>query len=202
MQFARPGDAQRRQTYIHAVIDTTLHMMESRLYKGKVTLARRIQPDLPPIEADAQQLDQVLINLYLNAIDAMPEGGMLTVCAAVERAGEEPVIALTVTDTGRGMSADEVKKIFQPFYTANKKTGLGLGLPICDRIIKNHRGRIGVESEPGKGTTFKIFLPATAAPPGGGGNHPRAPASNATTSGGTHKALAEGANFFPRAWRT
>lgn len=159
MQFARPGDAQRRPTYIHALIDTTLHMMESRLYKQKIILARRIQPDLPPIEADPQQLEQVLINLYLNAIDAMPEGGTLTVCGGIERTGDQPVIELTVTDTGRGMTADEVKKIFQPFYTANKKTGLGLGLPICERIIKNHRGRIEVESAPEKGTTFKLILP-------------------------------------------
>jgi signal transduction histidine kinase len=165
MQFARPGSAQRRQTYIHAVIDTTLHMMESRLYKQKVTLARSVQPDLPAIEADPQQLEQVLINLYLNAIDAMPEGGTLTVYAAMERTAEEPVIALTVKDTGRGMTADEVKKIFQPFYTANKKTGLGLGLPICERIIKNHGGRIEIESEPGKGTIFKLILPLSPPPP-------------------------------------
>ena len=67
-----------------------------------------------------------------------------------------------MTDTGWGMTPDEVKKIFQPFYTANKKAGLGLGLPICERIIKNHGGRIEIESEPGKGTTFKISLPLTA----------------------------------------
>jgi two-component system NtrC family sensor kinase len=161
MQFARPGDAQRRQTYIHAVIDTTLHMMESRLYKQKITLARRIQPDLPPIEADPQQLEQVLINLYLNAVDAMPDGGTLTVGAALQSASEQ-VIAITVTDTGQGMTTDEVRKVFQPFYTANKKTGLGLGLPICERIIKNHGGRIEVESEPGKGTSFKVILALTA----------------------------------------
>ena len=157
MQFARPGDAQRRPTYIHAAIDTTLHMMESRLYKQKVILARHIQPDLPPIDADPQQLEQVLINLYLNAIDAMPEGGTLTVGAEQNSTNQATVIM--VTDTGRGMTDDEAKKIFQPFYTANKKTGLGLGLPICERIVKNHGGRIEVESEPGKGTTFKVILP-------------------------------------------
>jgi two-component system NtrC family sensor kinase len=162
MQFARPGDAQRRQTYLHAVIDTTLHMMESRLYKQKVTLARRIQPDLPPIEADPQQIEQVLVNLYLNAVDAMPDGGTLTIGAAIEGNPRQQGIAITVTDTGRGMNSDEVKKIFQPFYTANKKAGLGLGLPICERIVKNHGGRIEIESEPGKGTTFKIILPLTA----------------------------------------
>jgi K+-sensing histidine kinase KdpD len=137
----------------------------------------------------------------LNAIDAMPEGGTLTVCAAVERAGEEPVIALTVTDTGRGMSADEVKKIFQPFYTANKKTGLGVGLPICERIIKNHRGRIEVQSEPGQGTTFKSFCPSPL--PAAGGDHSPRIASNPiriqpNISGGTYKALREGGNFFLR----
>jgi signal transduction histidine kinase len=161
MQFARPGDAQRRPTYIHAVIDTTLHMMESRLYKQKVILARHIQPDLPPIDADPQQLEQVVINLYLNAIDAMPEGGTLTV-GAEQNTNHDTVI--TVTDTGRGMTDDEARKIFQPFYTANKKTGLGLGLPICERIVKNHGGRIEVESEPGKGTTFKVILPLSPPP--------------------------------------
>ena len=160
MQFARPGDAQRRQTYVHAVIDTTLYMMESRLYKQKVTLARRIQPDLPPIAADPQQLERVLINLYLNAVDAMPDGGTLTVGA--EQGSDKQTTVITVTDTGRGMTADEAHRIFQPFYTANKKTGLGLGLSICERIIKNHGGRIEVQSEPGKGTTFKITLPLTA----------------------------------------
>ena len=160
MQFARPGDAQRRQTYVHAVIDTTLHMMESRLYKQKVTLARRIQPDLPPIIADPQQLEQVLINLYLNAVDAMPDGGTLTVGA--EQGSDKQTTVITVTDTGRGMTADEAHRIFQPFYTANKKTGLGLGLAICERIIKNHGGQIEVQSEPGKGTAFKITLPLTA----------------------------------------
>jgi len=162
MQFARPGNAQRRQTYIHAVIDTTLHMMESRLYKQKVTLARRLQPDLPSIEADPQQLEQVLINLYLNAIDAMPEGGTLTVAAALNGTDADEKIVITVADTGRGMDPQQAQKIFQPFYTANKKTGLGLGLPICERIVKNHAGCIEVESEPGKGATFKITLPLTA----------------------------------------
>ena len=162
MQFARPGNAQRRQTYIHAVIDTTLHMMESRLYKQKVTLARRLQPDLPSIEADPQQLEQVLINLYLNAIDAMPEGGTLTVAATLNGTDADEKIVITVADTGRGMDPEQAQKIFQPFYTANKKTGLGLGLPICERIVTNHAGRIEVESESGKGTTFKITLPLTA----------------------------------------
>src|SRR6185369_11230902 len=86
----------------------------------------------------------------------------LTVGAEQNSTNQATVI--TVTDTGRGMTDDEAKKIFQPFYTANKKTGLGLGLPICERIVKNHGGRIEVESEPGKGTTFKVILPLPPPP--------------------------------------
>jgi two-component system CheB/CheR fusion protein len=174
MEFARPGGAQRRATYIGPLIDTTLHMMDSRLYKQKVTAARRVQPELSPLEADPQQLEQVLINLYLNALDAMPDGGTLTVGAALENSGAEEFIVITVADTGFGMDEQEQQKIFQPFYTAKKKAGLGLGLPICERIVKTHGGRIEVESQPGKGTTFRVYLPVAfggraTPPPGGNG---------------------------------
>jgi two-component system CheB/CheR fusion protein len=163
MQFARPGDAQRRPTYIAAIIDMTLRMMENRLYKQKVMMARQVQPDLPPLQADPQQLEQVLINFYLNALDAMPDGGTLTIGAAIQDSGAREEVVITVGDTGFGIDEQDLGKIFQPFYTARKKTGLGLGLPICERIVKNHGGRIEVTSEVGKGTIFKIYLPVKAA---------------------------------------
>lgn len=159
MQFARPGDAQRRPTYISALIDTTLHIMDNRLYKQKVTMARQVQPELPPLHADPQQLEQVLINLYLNALDAMPGGGTLTVGAALDGTDAKQSIVITVADTGMGIDEQDLHKIFQPFYTARKKNGLGLGLPICERIAKSHGGRMEVQSKPGKGTTFTIHLP-------------------------------------------
>ena len=166
MQFARPGDARRRPTYIGAIIDTTLHMMDSRFYKQKVTMARQVQPELPPLQADPQQLEQVLINLYLNALDAMPGGGTLTVGAAIQGNGAQENIVIAVADNGIGIEEQELHKIFQPFYTAKKRTGLGLGLPICERIVKNHGGRIEVKSQPGKGTTFTIHLPTERAAEG------------------------------------
>jgi signal transduction histidine kinase len=86
---------------------------------------------------------------------------MLTVSAKLSlgaRGGPQEV-AITVSDTGFGIPPEDLPKIFQPFFTARKKSGLGLGLPICDRIIKNHGGRIKVESQPGQGTTFEIYLP-------------------------------------------
>jgi two-component system NtrC family sensor kinase len=101
------------------------------------------------------------VNLYLNAIDAMPEGGKLIVEAKIEQSdGMAPVAVITVADTGFGIADTDLPKIFQPFFTAKKRRGMGLGLPICQRIVKNHGGRIEVESEPGKGTVFKIHLPS------------------------------------------
>jgi signal transduction histidine kinase len=91
----------------------------------------------------------------------MPEGGALTVGAKLspDAAQGPPEVAITVSDNGFGISPEDLRKIFLPFFTAKKKRGLGLGLPICDRIIKNHGGRIKVESQPGQGTTFEIYLP-------------------------------------------
>lgn len=114
---------------------------------------------MPPIHADPQQLQQVLLNLSLNAVDAMPKGGTLTVGAVVDPSNE---IMITVADTGIGIDADALPRIFQPFFTSKKRRGLGLGLPICDRIIKSHGGRIEVDSKPGRGTRFKIHLPMAA----------------------------------------
>jgi signal transduction histidine kinase len=144
---------------IQGVIDNTLELVNAHLYKQKVQVLKEIASDLPRIQADSQQLSQVLVNLYLNAIDAMPNGGQLTVGARPNGGHNRSAVMLSVADTGTGIEATEIGKIFQPFYTAKKRRGLGLGLSICERIIKNHGGEIEVESEPGKGTTFKLHLP-------------------------------------------
>ncbi|HEX2260498.1 MAG TPA: ATP-binding protein, partial [Candidatus Binatia bacterium] len=126
-----------------------------------VAVEKKLDPDLPSIQADSQQLEQVLVNLYLNAIDAMPEGGQLIVETAIAQSPDTaPVVVITVADTGFGIAEKDLAKIFQPFFTAKKRTGIGLGLPICQRIVKNHGGRIEVESRPGTGSIFKIYLPS------------------------------------------
>ena len=90
----------------------------------------------------------------------MPIGGSLKVEAKQDKtASEKPTIVISVVDTGFGIDDRDLPKIFLPFFSARKRKGLGLGLPICERIIKNHGGRIEVESRPGQGTTFKIYLP-------------------------------------------
>jgi PAS domain S-box-containing protein len=160
MEFARPTPVTPQTTDVGALIAKTLKMIDARLYKQKVGLTEAVAPHLPPIHADAQQLEQVLVNLYLNALDAMLGGGHLTVSAQLADGGNFPdSVVITVGDTGHGIASDDLQKIFQPFFTARKKAGMGLGLSICERIIKNHGGEIEVETEQGQGTLFRIRLP-------------------------------------------
>src|SRR5215510_577515 len=161
MEYARPRSTELCSTSITDAIEKTPQLVDNRLYKQKVAVEKKLAPDLPRIQADSQQLEQVLVNLYLNAIDAMPEGGKLTVEAEIAQFdGMAPVTVITVEDTGFGIAETDLPKIFQPFFTAKKRRGMGLGLPICQRIVSNHGGRIEVDSESGRGTIFKIYLPS------------------------------------------
>jgi PAS domain S-box-containing protein len=161
LQFARPKSTDLCPTDTKQVLEKTLGLVTNHLYKQKIEAIIHVEDNLPKIYADSQELEQVLVNLYFNAIDAMPEGGALTVGAKLSPDAPQgpPEVTITVSDTGFGISPEDLPKIFLPFFTAKKKHGLGLGLPICDRIIKNHGGRIKVESQPGQGTTFEIYLP-------------------------------------------
>jgi PAS domain S-box-containing protein len=160
LEFARPRSVEFIQTDVNEVIKKTLDMISSRLFKQKVEAITQTSADLPQIHADPQQLQQVLTNLCLNALDAMPEGGKLTIAAQLESPQR---LAITVADTGFGIEPETLQKIFQPFFTAKKRKGLGLGLPVCERIIKAHRGSIEARSTPGDGATFRILLPVTSA---------------------------------------
>jgi PAS domain S-box-containing protein len=156
LEFGRPRDADFIPVDVAAVIHRTMNLVQSHAAKNKVETTMEIEAALPQMYADPQQLQQVLLNLTLNAVDAMPKGGMLTVKAALDSADQ---MTITVADTGMGIDADLLPRIFQPFFTSKKRRGLGLGLPICDRIIKSHGGKIVVDSQPGYGTTFKVHLP-------------------------------------------
>lgn len=167
IDFARPKDAEFRVIEVDELVRKTLQLVNTHLYKHKIEAVTEIETELPSILADPQQIEQVLLNLYLNAIDAMPDGGKLTVQVMSEKrvinhAGSH--IMITVADTGMGIENAALAQIFQPFFSAKKKSGLGLGLPISERIIKNHGGEIGVTSRPGEGTQFKIYLPLSGGP--------------------------------------
>jgi signal transduction histidine kinase len=156
LEFARPRSDDFILTDVKELVAKTLEKVSNHLQKQNVEIIEKAAADLPGLYADPRQLQQVLVNLCLNSLDAMPGGGKLTVGAHLNGIGH---ITVTVADTGFGIDAKSLPKIFQPFFTAKKRRGLGLGLAICDRIVKAHGGRIEVESRVGQGTTFRIQLP-------------------------------------------
>jgi two-component system NtrC family sensor kinase len=156
LEFGRPKSSDFTLTDTEPLIQKTLELVQPRATKNSVETTTEIEARMPLIHADPQQLQQVLLNLSLNAVDAMPQGGTLTIGARISSSNW---MTITVADSGIGIDADVLPRIFQPFFTSKKRRGLGLGLPICDRIVKSHGGRIEVESKPGRGTTFRIYLP-------------------------------------------
>lgn len=152
------------------------HTMLNRLLKENISLAIKLAPKLPPIRADKSQIEQVLLNLVVNARDAMPDGGRLSITTedieldqtySASRVDIPPghYVLLTVSDTGCGMDSETQKRIFEPFFTTKDRgAGTGLGLSTVFGIVKQHSGNIFVYSEPGHGTIFKIYFPVTGGP--------------------------------------
>jgi PAS domain S-box-containing protein len=156
LEFGRPKSADFALTKIEEIINKTVDLINNHAAKNNVEIVTMIAEALPRIYVDAQQLQQVILNLCLNAVDAMPTGGKLTLSAARDSTNR---ITITVADTGYGIDPETAPKIFQPFFTAKKRRGLGLGLSICDKIVRAHGGKITVQSQPGEGTSFTVHLP-------------------------------------------
>jgi PAS domain S-box-containing protein len=154
LQFARLPKARREHISLNDLLARVLSFSESLLNESQVSVRTKFDKSLPPIHADEGQLWQAALNLIRNAIEAMPNGGELTLCT--HRDGAEAV--LTVADTGKGMTEQEKSELFKPFFST-KSGGTGLGLPLTQQIVAEHDGRIACESELGKGTTFVIHLP-------------------------------------------
>jgi len=156
MLFARQKMPTQGQVKLNEVVENGLLFLESRCAKAGIRLERRIDPDLPGIQADAGQLLQVLVNLVVNALQATPAGGTITI--GTGRAGASAV--LTVADTGVGMTPDVRSRVFLPFFTTKPiGEGTGLGLSVVHGIVTAHGGQIEVESEPGRGACFRVLLP-------------------------------------------
>ena len=155
--FSRQKRPVKALTDLNRVVEEGLYFFESRCAKAGIELSSKLAPDLPRIIADASQLNQVLVNLVVNSIQAMPEGGTLT----IETRGDGDSVWLCVEDTGIGMS-DEIKgKIYTPFFTTKDvNQGTGLGLAVVHGIVTSHGGSIHVDSAPGRGARFEIRLPA------------------------------------------
>lgn len=154
--FARQISPQKKEVHLNQVVEEGLSFFESRCAREGIEMIRSLRPDLPVISADPVQLNQVVVNLVLNALQAMPTGGRLTVKTLMS--GDH--IFLIIEDTGIGMSKEVLKRIFTPFFTTKEVgQGTGLGLPVVHGIITSHGGSIHVETKVGGGTRFEIQLP-------------------------------------------
>jgi PAS domain S-box-containing protein len=158
LSFARRKPPQPGPLVLQEVIENSLEMFHERLSNHRVQVSTHMDPDCPHVQADSDQMNQVLINLIMNAVHAMPEGGTLR----IELGQERDMVKLTVSDTGHGIPKEVVTKIFDPFFTTKEfGKGTGLGLTVVKGIIEEHHGSIAVDSEEGKGTTFTILLPTS-----------------------------------------
>jgi len=156
LTFSRKTSPNQEKADINKLINNVLPFLSyHKLPSHKIRILKDFAKKLPPIKCDVHQLQEVFINLLINACQAMLEGGTLTIKTA--NLGNE-FVQINITDTGQGISPDNLKNIFMPFFST-KKEGTGLGLSICYNIIENHNGSIRVESQLGKGTTFIIKLP-------------------------------------------
>jgi len=181
LSFARPGDLEADELDITTCVEAALALIEPELQQAGVEVAHTRDGHLPPVRADAGQMQQLFLNLFLNALDAMPEGGRLTVRAATldPALAERPPSAepgpdhkhwlrVEVRDTGRGIPAEHLPRIFEPFFTTrdhgrtSQSSGTGLGLSVVHGIVRAHGGTIRAESVEGQGATFIVDLPAEA----------------------------------------
>jgi len=164
--YARQTDSAMEQMRVNDAIESVLPLVRKRAESANVVITARLDPLVPAIVADVNQLKQVFINILNNAIDAMPDGGQVEVATrAVSVNGTGPQVEISFQDSGVGIEPQHLVKIFDPFFTTKGAgKGTGLGLPISKRIVERHGGTIEVTSERGKGTRFTIHLPvATAA---------------------------------------
>lgn len=156
MLFSRQMPRQINAVNLNTIVQSILYFIDIRFQSRGIKIVERLDQHLPVIEADSVQISQVLVNLITNAIHAMAGGGKITI--ATKR--KQNQVSLVVSDTGSGMSNEVKEKIFEPFYTTKPVgQGTGLGLSVVQGIVEEHKGKILVSSNPGKGSRFEIVLP-------------------------------------------
>ena len=157
LNYARPGPLLISKISLDRLVTEAINFVGHQPMFRSIALEKHIPEDLPAISADANQLSQIVMNLLLNAAQAMPEGGKITVTAAKVKFDE--MIEIDVADNGTGIPADILPHVFEPFFTTKRGKGTGLGLSISQAYVRSHGGDIRVESLPGQGTTVRITLP-------------------------------------------
>ncbi len=155
LTFAKPSRLHLRPLDLRETVEEVLSLMKTRFDRGDVRVLKEMPEDLPSIAGDHEKMRQVLINLFLNSVQAMPDGGRLSVVAGKTSKNDHKKVFLKVEDTGSGIREENQEKIFDPFFTT-KEHGTGLGLSIVYSIVKEHRGTIDLQSQVGKGTSFTL----------------------------------------------
>ncbi|NTU42784.1 MAG: HAMP domain-containing protein [Nitrospirales bacterium] len=168
LTYAKPGIPRIVPARVNEVMAKALFFVNAEAERNRVRIVNHVNGEIPEVLMDPNQIQQVFMNIIINAIQAMGEGGTLTISASVETRASlegqrnlpetEQILAVNFQDTGKGIPEEEISSIFQPFYT-KKTRGTGLGLSISQKIIQEHGGVITVRSEPGQGSTFTIYLP-------------------------------------------
>jgi two-component system, NtrC family, sensor kinase len=160
LDFARQSPPAFRETDLNEVVNLALDLVAHSAQIMHINVVKDLSPFLPRLMADPEQLQQVGVNLILNAVQAMAGGGTLTLRTDYEK-GQ---VRLDVQDTGVGIPPENMHKLFTPFFTTKKEVkGVGLGLAVSYGIVQRHKGRISVKSKEGEGTTFSVFLPVSYA---------------------------------------
>lgn len=158
LDFSRQKKQELQEWQIGEIVQRSIGLVGNHLKISKVKHQVAIAEGLPPVYVDAPQIEQVLVNLFINAIQAMPQGGELFIDAFREKG--DGLVTVKVRDTGTGIQKDILPYIFDPFFTTKSTKGTGLGLSVSYGIIRQHHGEISVESEEGQGTTFTIKIPS------------------------------------------
>jgi two-component system NtrC family sensor kinase len=156
LEVARGAAEPQRELSVRDILDEVLTLVRYEMQHSNIELERIVPEDLPPVSASSGRLKQAVLNLLLNARQAMPSGGKVTVSAIRDRKG---YLNLAVSDTGCGIPDELQPRIFSPFFTT-KKNGTGLGLSVTRRIVEDHGGTIKLESKPGAGTRFTMRIPS------------------------------------------
>ncbi len=159
LEFARPAEPKFESVNVNQILSDAISLLKTRIKDKKIIIETEYDENLPPIAGDGKQLGQVFLNMLLNSIEAMPDGGRITVATnIISISGEgKKLLKITIADTGCGISPDLRRYIFDPFFTT-KDSGTGMGLAIAFTVIEQHGGLIEVESEPGEGATFMVYL--------------------------------------------
>jgi signal transduction histidine kinase len=158
LSFARSSEPIKDAVHAQQIFDDVFLLTRHKLQQLDIDVRSTVPEELPLFRADREQIEQVLLNLILNAAEAMPKGGTLRLSAGVEEFEGESWLVLSVRDNGEGMSSEQIENLFAPFLTY-KDSGTGIGLAIVKKIMENHAGKVQVESKVGQGTRFKLLFP-------------------------------------------